>query len=60
MILSLTGALVALCPFRKQKNLIHKLTKKFQLCYVPMKQKPFYKKKEEEWIKMISCDSKPS
>jgi len=37
MILSLTGALVALCPFRKQKNFIHELTKKFKLCFVPMK-----------------------
>ena len=31
--LSLTGALVALCPFRKQKIFLHKLTTKFKLCF---------------------------
>ena len=50
MILILTGALVALCPFRKRKIFIHKLTKKFKLCFVhvPMKYKS---KKKEERIK---------
>ena len=44
--LSLTGALVALCPFRKQKIFLHKLTTTFKLCFVPMKYKFFLQKEK--------------
>ena len=37
MILSLTGALVALCPFWKQENFVHELTETLKLCFVSMK-----------------------